>query len=100
MGFFPRSSRIVAMAYVRAAGSPGPFDRNIPSGDKSRISLAVVVAGTAVTLQLMSTRHRRILRLAPKSIATTCSSDARVAMARRRLESNGTAHDPRVSENE
>ena len=34
-----------------AAGSPGPLDRNTPSGFSARMSSAVVVAGTTVTLQ-------------------------------------------------
>src|ERR671926_137494 len=34
-----------------AAGSPGPFDRNTPSGLRARTSSAEAVAGTTVTLQ-------------------------------------------------
>ena len=34
-----------------AAGSPGPFDRNTPSGLWRRMSSAVAVAGTTVTAQ-------------------------------------------------
>ena len=48
-----------------AAGSPGPLDRNTPSGLRSRISSALVVAGTTVTLQPAVARQRRMLRLSP-----------------------------------
>ena len=48
-----------------AAGSPGPFDKKIPSGFKSRISSALVEAGITVTLHPTETRHLRILFLAP-----------------------------------
>ena len=43
--------RITGTAYSPvAAGSPGPFDRNTPSGFIARMSSADVVAGTTVTL--------------------------------------------------
>ena len=48
-----------------AAGSPGPFDRNTPSGLRSRMSSACVVAGTTVTLQPALARQRRMLRFKP-----------------------------------
>ena len=48
-----------------AAGSPGPLDRNTPSGLSARMSSAVVVAGTTVTLQPAPASRRRILRLMP-----------------------------------
>ena len=48
-----------------AAGSPGPLDRNTPSGLRSRMSSALVVAGTTVTLQPDAARQRRMLRLRP-----------------------------------
>ena len=48
-----------------AAGSPGPFDRNTPSGFIARMSSADVVAGTTVTLQPSPASRRRMLRLMP-----------------------------------
>ena len=46
------------MAYLPvAAGSPGPFDKNTPSGLNSIIFSAVKLAGTTVTLQLISEKH-------------------------------------------
>src|SRR5689334_11631947 len=71
-GVLPRSVLIVSIAYVTGAGSPGPFERNTPSGLSDRISSALVAAGTTVTRQPESTRHRRMLRFNPRSIATTC----------------------------
>ena len=38
--------------YVTAAGSPGPLDRNTPSGLKVIISSALVLAGKTVILHL------------------------------------------------
>src|SRR5215475_1558055 len=44
------SSRITGTAYSPvAAGSPGPFERNTPSGLSARMSSAEVLAGTTVT---------------------------------------------------
>ena len=48
-----------------AAGSPGPFDRNTPSGLSATMSSAAVVAGTTVTLQPLAASSRRMLRLMP-----------------------------------
>ena len=48
-----------------SAGSPGPFDRNTPSGFIARMSSAEVVAGTTVTLQPTPASSRRMLRLMP-----------------------------------
>ena len=46
------------MAYFPvAAGSPGPFDKNIPLGFSFRISFAVDLHGTIVTLQLKSEKY-------------------------------------------
>ena len=62
------TSPIIGTAYSPvAAGSPGPLDRNTPSGLWPSTSLAVAEAGTTVTLQSRSARQRRMLRLAPKS---------------------------------
>ena len=48
-----------------AAGSPGPLERNTPSGLRARMSSALAVAGTTVTLQPAVARQRRMLRLRP-----------------------------------
>src|SRR5512143_3509354 len=73
IGFLPSNSRIVRVAYVAAAGSPGPFERKIPSGFNASASDADVVAGTTVTSKPAPTRQRRMLCLMPKSYATTRS---------------------------
>ncbi len=54
-----------------ASGSPGPLDKKIPSGLCDRTSLAVMLAGRRITSHPAVSRHRRILCLAPKSIAIT-----------------------------
>ena len=59
------------MAYVIAAGSPGPLERRIPSGFSFKISSAFVFAGTTLTSHPDSIRHLKMLYLIPKSIATT-----------------------------
>ncbi len=48
-----------------AAGSPGPFDRNTPSGLSAMMSSAEVLAGTTVTLQPEPASRRKMLRLMP-----------------------------------
>ena len=48
-----------------AAGSPGPFDKNIPWGFNFSISFAFVLQGTIVTLQLKSEKYLRIFFLIP-----------------------------------
>ena len=48
-----------------AAGSPGPFDRNTPSGLSAMMSSAEVFAGTTVILQPEPASSRRMLRLMP-----------------------------------
>jgi hypothetical protein len=63
---FSSTPRIAGTAYSPvAAGSPGPLDRNTPSGSCRRISSAVAVAGTTVTSMPAAARERRMLRLAP-----------------------------------
>ena len=70
--FFSRMAVIVGMAYCPvSAGSPGPFERNTPSGFKSRILSAGVVAGTTIGVRPTSCRCRKMLCLAPKSRTTT-----------------------------
>ena len=49
------------MAYFPvAAGSPGPFDKNIPLGFSLKISSALVLHGTIVTLHLKSEKYLKI----------------------------------------
>ena len=45
------------------AGSPGPLDRNTPSGSRASTSAAGVDAGTTSTVASRATRWRRIVRL-------------------------------------
>ena len=60
------TSLITGTAYSPvAAGSPGPFDKNTPSGLSAKMSSAGVVAGTTVTLQPTPASKRRMLRLMP-----------------------------------
>ena len=61
MNFF-----IIGIAYFPvAAGSPGPLDKNIPSGFNSKISLALVLHETIVTLQLKSEKYLRMFFFIP-----------------------------------
>ena len=54
------------MAYFPvAAGSPGPLDRKIPFGFSFRISAALVLQETIVTLQLKSEKYLKIFFLIP-----------------------------------
>ena len=71
IGTLSSRPRMVSMAYVTAAGSPGPLLRNTPSGSSARISSADVVAGTTCGSRPNVTSERRMFRLIPKSIATT-----------------------------
>jgi len=48
-----------------AAGSPGPFDKNTPSGLSAMMSSAEVLAGTTVTLQPEPASNRNMLHLTP-----------------------------------
>ena len=48
-----------------AAGSPGPFDKNIPFGFKAKIFWALVLQETTVTLQLKSEKYLKIFFLIP-----------------------------------
>jgi hypothetical protein len=44
---------MISIAYLPvAAGSPGPFDKNIPLGFNDKISLELVLQETTVTLHL------------------------------------------------
>jgi len=48
-----------------AAGSPGPFDKNIPFGLRANIFSACVLQETTLTLQLKSEKYRKIFFLIP-----------------------------------
>ena len=50
-----------------ASGSPGPFDRNTPSGSMASTSSAGVSHGTTVSSQPERTRFWRMERFAPQS---------------------------------
>ena len=61
------SAFAASIAYVQGSGSPGPFERKTPSGEKASASAAGVVAGTTVTTQPAAARLRRMFRFIPKS---------------------------------
>ena len=64
--FFLIKSLIILIAYLPvAAGSPGPFDRNIPFGLRAKILSADVLQETTVTLQLKSENYRKIFFFIP-----------------------------------
>ena len=49
------NSLMISIAYFPvAAGSPGPLDKKTPFGFNFKISAALVLHGTTVTLQLKS----------------------------------------------
>jgi hypothetical protein len=54
-----------------AAGSPGPLERKTPCGLCAKTSSADAVAGNTITSHPAEVKQRRILRFAPKSMATT-----------------------------
>ena len=56
---------------MTSSGSPGPFERNMPSGFIFSTSAAEVLYGITVTLQPLAFSERIILSLIPQSIATT-----------------------------
>ena len=52
---------IIGIAYLPvAAGSPGPFDKKIPSGFSFKIFWLEVSAGTIITSQSKSEKHLKI----------------------------------------
>ena len=55
------------IAKSHGSGSPGPLDRNIPSGLNDIISSEVVFAGTTSTLQFILLKIRNIFFFTPKS---------------------------------
>ena len=57
---------ITGIAYLPvAAGSPGPFDKKIPSGFSFKIFWLEVLAGTIFTSQCKSEKHLKIFFLIP-----------------------------------
>jgi len=48
-----------------AAGSPGPFDKNMPCGFRAKIFSEVVLQETTVTLQLKSEKYLKIFFFIP-----------------------------------
>ena len=55
------------MAKSHGSGSPGPFDRNTPSGFNARTSFADNFAGTTVTLHPLEVSILKIFLFIPKS---------------------------------
>ena len=72
-GTLPSSARdVVVRRTSTAAGSPGPFDRNTPSGSRASTSAAAVVRRARPRPgSPRATSWSRIERLMPKSYATT-----------------------------
>ena len=66
-GTLPSSCSTWAYVPSTASGSPGPFDRNTPSGAMVSTSAAGVSHGTQVTPQPARTRFSRMERFAPQS---------------------------------
>ena len=58
---------MLSIAYLHGSGSPGPFDKNMPSGLSARTSSILVVAGTTVTLHPLDTNILNIFFFIPKS---------------------------------
>ena len=64
--FFLIKFLIMLIAYFPvAAGSPGPFDKNMPCGLRAKIFSADVLQETTVTLQLKSEKYLKIFFLIP-----------------------------------
>ena len=64
--FFLIKSLIISIAYFPvAAGSPGPFDKNIPLGLRAKILSAEVLQGTTVTLQLKLEKYLKMFFFIP-----------------------------------
>ena len=62
---------MASTAYPAAAGSPGPLEKNAPSGLSARISAAVAVAGSTRTSQPRRAMARGVAALMPRSTAAT-----------------------------
>ena len=57
---------IISIEYFPvAAGSPGPFERNMPFGLRAKIFSIVVLQETTVTLQLKSEKYLNIFFFIP-----------------------------------
>ena len=68
--FVSTSFLISSITLFMDAGSPGPFDKKIPSGLSATTSLADVSAGTTVTRHPNFENSRREFVFTPKSYAT------------------------------
>ncbi len=68
-GTRPTRSATAAVGPGRAAGSPGPLERNTPSGSSASTSSAAVPAGTTVTVPSVVSSCTMVV-LTPKSYAT------------------------------
>src|SRR3990167_7032150 len=71
VGIFPSDCLTRSITYVTAAGSPGPLDKNNPSGLMLNISFNEVFAGKTWVSQPNRARMRKMLNLIPQSIAAT-----------------------------
>ena len=72
IGFLPSSSRIVCDRVADGGRIAGAVrEEDAVRFEREDLARRWSCAGTAVTLQPASTRQRRMLRLAPKSMATT-----------------------------
>ena len=71
MGTLPRSACTREITGVASWGSPGPLDRNTPSGLRLRTVSALVFQGTMVTRQPRFARERTMFSFMPQSTATT-----------------------------
>ena len=64
-------SRTKSIVAVMVAGSPGPFDRNTPSGLRSEISLKETLNGITCVSTPRIESARGVAPLIPRSIAAT-----------------------------
>ncbi|CPU65028.1 Uncharacterised protein [Mycobacteroides abscessus] len=67
----PRSS---STSWVAALGSPGPFEKNTPSGAYASMSAIVEAAGTTCTRTPRWARRWGVIDLMPRSTATTVAT--------------------------
>ena len=71
IGYLPFICFISSIVSVTFSGSPGPFEKNTPSGFKLAISSGFVLYGTTVTLQPLLFKLLTIFNFIPQSTATT-----------------------------
>ena len=67
----PSTSRVTPTMWSAVAGSPGPLDRNTPSGFRSAICSKVAVDGSTWLRMPRRAKLRGVLVLMPRSIAAT-----------------------------